>query len=44
MCKSDGVYAYKIHQGYSIQKWNLYFRELTHGHTGSPEPLLENNE
>ena len=28
----------------SISKMNLYFRELTHGHTGSPEHLLENNE
>ena len=34
-------YAYKIHQGYSISKMNLYSRELTHGHTGSPEHLLE---
>ena len=37
-------YAYKIHQGYGISKMNLYFRELMHGHTGSPEHLLENNE
>ena len=32
--------AYKV---YIISKLNLYFRELTHGHTGSPEHLLENS-
>ena len=30
----------KAYKAYIISKLNLYFRELTHGHTGSPEHLI----
>ena len=34
---------HKVHNGYCIYQRNLYFRELTHGRTGSPEHPKENS-
>ena len=36
-------YACKVRKRYCIYQRNLYFRELTHGRTGSPEHPKENS-